>query len=114
MKINDILHENDRRDFLKKAVAGAGALALGSIAVPSKAWPSELPQDFNFMDQFLSDKVLNDPKYKEFKLRVKPRCEFNFKERFGSYPQSLMKFLINPRNILKKLSTIQTKKCWVM
>ena len=71
MKINDILNENDRREFMKKmgksAIAGAGALALGSIAVPSKAWPSELPQDFNFMDQFLSDKVLNDPKYKEFK-----------------------------------------------
>ena len=31
-------------------------------------------------------------KYKEFKLRSKPRCEFNFKERFGSYPQSIMKF----------------------
>ena len=71
MKINDILNENDRREFMKKmgktAAATAGALALGSIAVPSKAWPSELPQDFNFMDQFLSDKVLNDPKYKEFK-----------------------------------------------
>ena len=71
MKINDILNENDRREFMKKmgksAIAGAGALALGSVAVPSKAWPSELPQDFNFMDQFLSDKVLNDPKYKEFK-----------------------------------------------
>ena len=71
MKINDILNENDRREFMKKmgktAAATAGALALGSVAVPSKAWPSELPQDFNFMDQFLSDKVLNDPKYKEFK-----------------------------------------------
>jgi len=71
MKINDILNENDRREFMKKmgksAIAGAGALALGSVAIPSKAWPSELPQDFNFMDQFLSDKVLNDPKYKEFK-----------------------------------------------
>ena len=56
MKINDILNENDRREFMKKmgktAAATAGALALGSIAVPSKAWPSELPQDFNFMDQF--------------------------------------------------------------
>ena len=44
MKINDILNENDRREFMKKmgktAAATAGALALGSIAVPSKAWPS--------------------------------------------------------------------------
>ena len=31
-------------------------------------------------------------KYKEFKLRTKPRVDFNFKERFGSYPQSIMKF----------------------
>ena len=31
-------------------------------------------------------------KYKEFKLRTKTRCDFNFKERFGSYPQSIMKF----------------------
>ena len=31
-------------------------------------------------------------KYKEFKLRTKPRCDFNFKERFGEYPQSIMKF----------------------
>ena len=71
MKINDILNENDRREFMKKmgktAAATAGALALGSVAVPSKAWPDELPQNFDFMDQFLSDKVLNDPKYKEFK-----------------------------------------------
>jgi len=71
MKINDILNENDRREFMKKmgktAVATAGALTLGSVAVPSKAWPDELPQNFDFMDQFLSDKVLNDPKYKEFK-----------------------------------------------
>ena len=51
----------------KTAVATAGALTLGSVAVPSKAWPDELPQNFDFMDQFLSDKVLNDPKYKEFK-----------------------------------------------
>ena len=35
--------------------------------IPSKAWPDDLPQNFDFMDQFLSDKVLNDPKYKEFK-----------------------------------------------
>ena len=61
--------ENDRRDFIKtlgkSAVAGAGALALGSI--PTNAWPQDMPQCFDFMDQFLSDKVLNDPKYKEFK-----------------------------------------------
>ena len=31
-------------------------------------------------------------KYKEFKLRSKPRINFNFKERFGTYPQSIMKF----------------------
>lgn len=68
MRLAEIF-ENDRRDFMKRmgktAVAGAGALALGSI--PTNAWPNELPSDFNFMDQFLSDKVLNDPKYKEFK-----------------------------------------------
>jgi len=68
MRLAEIF-ENDRRDFMKRmgktAVAGAGALALGSI--PTNAWPNELPTDFNFMDQFLSDKVLNDPKYKEFK-----------------------------------------------
>lgn len=68
MRLAEIF-ENDRRDFMKRmgktAVAGAGALALGSI--PTNAWPNELPNDFNFMDQFLSDKVLNDPKYKEFK-----------------------------------------------
>ena len=68
MRLAEIF-ENDRRDFMKRmgktAVAGAGALALGSI--PTNAWPNEVPSDFNFMDQFLSDKVLNDPKYKEFK-----------------------------------------------
>lgn len=69
MRINEITAENDRRDFMKalgkSAVAGAGALALG--AFPTKAWPEEIPQNFDFMDQFLSDKVLNDPKYQEFK-----------------------------------------------
>lgn len=69
MRINEITAENDRRDFMKalgkSAVAGAGALALG--AFPTKAWPDEIPQNFDFMDQFLSDKVLNDPKYQEFK-----------------------------------------------
>lgn len=68
MRLSELL-ENDRRKFMKalgkSAVAGAGALALGSI--PTNAWPSELPQNFDFMDQFLSDKVLSDPKYKEFK-----------------------------------------------
>tara|TARA_Y100000590_G_scaffold311483_1_gene351937 strand:+ start:1922 stop:2218 length:297 start_codon:yes stop_codon:yes gene_type:complete len=72
MRILEIISENDRRDFMKRlgktAAATAGALALGSFALPSKAWPSELPDNFNFMDEFLSDKVLNDPKYKEFKL----------------------------------------------
>ncbi len=71
MRIFEIINENDRRDFMKRmgktAAATAGALALGSFALPSKAWPSELPDNFNFMDEFLSDKVLNDPKYKEFK-----------------------------------------------
>ena len=28
-------------------------------------------------------------KYKEFKLRSKPRVDFNFKERFGYNPQSM-------------------------
>lgn len=69
MRISEITAENDRRDFMKalgkSAVAGAGALALG--AFPTKAWPDEIPQNFDFMDQFLSDKVLNDPKYQEFK-----------------------------------------------
>ena len=71
MRIFDIITENDRRDFMKRmgktAAATAGALALGSFALPSKAWPNDLPDNFNFMDEFLSDKVLNDPKYKEFK-----------------------------------------------
>lgn len=69
MRISEITAENDRRDFMKalgkSAVAGAGALALGTF--PTKAWPDEIPQNFDFMDQFLSDKVLNDPKYQEFK-----------------------------------------------
>ena len=69
MRINEIIIENDRRDFMKalgkSAVAGVGALALGSI--PTKAWPEEVPNNFDFMDQFLSDKVLKDPKYQEFK-----------------------------------------------
>ena len=69
MRINEIIIENDRRDFMKalgkSAVAGVGALALGSI--PTKAWPDEVPNNFDFMDEFLSDKVLNDPKYQEFK-----------------------------------------------
>tara|TARA_Y100001970_G_C14176071_1_gene827045 strand:- start:643 stop:933 length:291 start_codon:yes stop_codon:yes gene_type:complete len=71
MRIFEIINENDRRDFMKRmgktAAATAGALALGSFALPSKAWPNDLPDNFNFMDEFLSDKVLNDPKYKEFK-----------------------------------------------
>tara|TARA_B100000029_G_scaffold497058_1_gene564192 strand:+ start:1684 stop:1974 length:291 start_codon:yes stop_codon:yes gene_type:complete len=71
MRILEIISENDRRDFMKRmgktAAATAGALALGSFALPSKAWPNDLPDNFNFMDEFLSDKVLNDPKYKEFK-----------------------------------------------
>ena len=71
MRILEIISENDRRQFMKRmgktAAATAGALAMGSFVVPSKAWPNDLPDNFNFMDQFLSDKVLNDPKYKEFK-----------------------------------------------
>jgi hypothetical protein len=71
MRIFDIITENDRRDFMKRmgktAAATAGALAMGSFVLPSKAWPDDLPQNFNFMDEFLSDKVTNDPKYKEFK-----------------------------------------------
>ena len=70
MRILEIISENDRREFMKRmgktAAATAGALAFGSMT-PSKAWPDDLPQNFDFMDQFLSDKVLNDPKYKEFK-----------------------------------------------
>ena len=42
-------------------VFGAGAL------VPSTAWPKDVPQNFDFMDQYFSDKVLKDPKYQEFK-----------------------------------------------
>ena len=45
MRLAEIF-ENDRRDFMKRmgktAVAGAGALALGSI--PTNAWPNELPK----------------------------------------------------------------------
>jgi len=69
MRMHEILVENDRREFMKtlgkSAVAGAGALALG--LTPTKAWPDEVPDNFDFMDQFLSDKVLKDPKYQEFK-----------------------------------------------
>ena len=70
MRILEIISENDRREFMKRmgktAAATAGTLAFGSM-LPTTAWPNELPQNFNFMDQFLSDKVLNDPKYQEFK-----------------------------------------------
>ena len=65
MRILEIISENDRREFMKRmgktAAATAGALAFGSM-IPSKAWPDDLPQNFDFMDQFLSD-----TKYKEFK-----------------------------------------------
>ena len=47
--------------------------------------------------------------HKEFKLRVKPRCEFNFKERFGSYPQSLMKFHYVNDDLRKVCSIIKMK-----
>jgi len=71
MRLYEIINEIDRRDFMKQvgktAAATAGALALGSFALPSRAWPDELPLDFNFMDEFLSDKVKNTQKYKEFK-----------------------------------------------
>ena len=63
-----IAEENARRDFMKKAAAGAGAVALGTMA-PSVAWPDETPDNFDFMDKFFSDKILNDPKYKDFKLK---------------------------------------------
>ena len=63
-----IAEENARRDFMKKAATGVGAVALGTVA-PSVAWPDEPPENFDFMDQFFSDKILNDPKYKEFKLK---------------------------------------------
>tara|TARA_X000000950_G_scaffold128422_1_gene160471 strand:- start:849 stop:1136 length:288 start_codon:yes stop_codon:yes gene_type:complete len=70
MRIYDIILENDRREFMKRmgktAAATAGTLAFGSM-LPTTAWPKDLPQNFNFMDQFLSDKVLKDPKYQEFK-----------------------------------------------
>ena len=73
MRLHEIIIENDRREFMKtlgkSAVAGVGALALGSI--PTKAWPDEVPNNFDFMDEFLSDKVLNDPKYQEFKSKGK-------------------------------------------
>ncbi len=62
--------DNGRRDFMRKAAATAGAVALGTIA-PSKAWPDEPPENFDFMDEFFSDKILNDPKYKDFKLKGK-------------------------------------------
>ena len=63
-----LAEENARRDFMKKAAAGMGAVALGTMA-PSVAWPDEPPENFDFMDQFFSDKILNDPKYKDFKLK---------------------------------------------
>ena len=63
-----LAEENARRDFMKKAAAGMGAVALGTMA-PSVAWPDEPPENFDFMDQFFSDKILNDPKYKDFKMK---------------------------------------------
>ena len=45
-------------------------------------------------------------KYKEFKLRSKPRINFNFKERFGSYPQSIMKFQHSNDDLRKVCSII--------
>ena len=78
MRIYDIISENDRREFMKRmgktAAATAGTLAFGSM-LPTTAWPKDLPQNFNFMDQFLSDKVLKDPKYQEFKLMGKDFLE---------------------------------------
>ena len=54
MRILEIISENDRREFMKRmgktAAATAGALAFGSM-IPSKAWPDDLPQNFDFMDQ---------------------------------------------------------------
>ena len=54
MRLHEIIIENDRREFMKtlgkSAVAGVGALALGSI--PTKAWPDEVPNNFDFMDEF--------------------------------------------------------------
>jgi hypothetical protein len=63
-----VAEENSRRTFMKKAAAGAGAVAVGTMA-PSTAWPDDTPDNFNFMDKFFSDKILNDPKYKDFKLK---------------------------------------------
>jgi len=63
-----IAEENARRDFMKKAAAGVGAVALGTMS-PSVAWPDEPPANFDFMDQFFSDKILDDPKYKDFKMK---------------------------------------------
>ena len=60
--------DNGRRDFMRKAAATAGAVALGTMA-PSTAWPDEPPENFDFMDKFFSKEILNDPKYREFKLK---------------------------------------------
>jgi len=69
MRINEIISENDRREFMKKVgktAAATAAFGAGAL-IPSTAWPKDIPQDFNFMDQYFSDKVLKDPKYREFK-----------------------------------------------
>tara|TARA_X000000950_G_C13457882_1_gene474650 strand:- start:269 stop:553 length:285 start_codon:yes stop_codon:yes gene_type:complete len=69
MRINEIISENDRREFMKKVgktAAATAAFGAGAL-IPSTAWPKDIPQDFNFMDQYFSDKVLKDPKYQEFK-----------------------------------------------
>ena len=69
MRINEIISENDRREFLKKVgktAAATAAFGAGAL-IPSTAWPKDIPQDFSFMDQYFSDKVLKDPKYQEFK-----------------------------------------------
>ena len=48
--------DNSRRDFMRKAAATAGAVALGTMA-PSTAWPDEPPENFDFMDKFFSKEI---------------------------------------------------------
>jgi hypothetical protein len=91
MKISEIISELNRRDFLKKVGKGAAATAAfgAGALVPSTAWPKDIPQNFDFMDQYFSDKVLKDPKYQEFKdigkefLNMIQQIEQNRKKKQG-------------------------------
>tara|TARA_Y100001937_G_scaffold120623_1_gene178131 strand:- start:1441 stop:1749 length:309 start_codon:yes stop_codon:yes gene_type:complete len=77
MRIHEITDPN-RRSFMKnlgKTALGTTAAIAGMTALPTSAWPQDVPKDFDFMDQYFSDKILKDPKYQEFKLMGKDFLE---------------------------------------